>query len=482
MKVTFVYPDLNYFSSPVKYRGIMSLGIAYLSSSLKKAGHETSLIHIIDKFDRNSFMDALNKTRPQILAFSSLTHQFGLIKELAKLAKNNFNVITVCGGVHPTIDPEESIATEGIDAICRGEGEETLIELCNALEKKEDTTSIKNLWLKKDGKIHKNPVRALEENLDTLPFPDRTLFDYHNIWDGDVRVIQVLAGRGCPYDCSYCCNHQYKALYKNSKYVRFRSPENVITEIKEAKKTYPEAKFVNFLDDTFCLRKDWLKIFLPLYKKEIKLPFHANTRINLLDDELVGMLKDGGAEHLALGVESGNETLRENVLNRKMTNQEIINAFDLGKKYNVKMSSYNMIGLPFETSKEVLETIKLNARENPYSMHVAIFQPYPHTKLYETCKENNLLKENRISSFFGESVLMQDSIKKTEIDFAYFYFKPLAALYKAAYRFPGKTGAVFEKIIDAFYFQKKLHPVFLFLRPLLKKIKQLKKSKFTAES
>jgi len=481
MRIAFVYPDLNFFSSPVKYRGIIALGIGYLSSSLKKAGHQVSLIHIIDKFDQEHYLDLLNKAKPQIVAFSSLTHQFNTVKMMAKLVKDNFDVLTICGGVHPTIAPEESIEVKDLDIICRGEGEEAFVELCNALENKKDISRIKNLWIKQDGKIYKNDVRPLEENLDNLPFPDRQIFDYDNMWDGDVRVIQVLTGRGCPYDCGYCCNHQYRALYKGSKYVRFRSPEKVIEEIMEAKKVYKNARFVNFLDDTFCLRKEWLEKFLPLYKKEINLPFHAHTRVEVLDDEVAKLLKDAQLEHISVGIESGNEELRERVLNRKMTNQQIAKAFELGRKYGINMSGYNMVGLPFENIKQVLETIKLNAKVRPHQMNVAIFQPYPHTKLYQLCKENNLLTEKEITSYFGNSVLTQKSISNNEVDFTYFYFKPFVQLYKWAYKLGGKTGVLLEKIIDAIYFQKNLYPFYLSLRPLLKKLKQLKQSKFTAE-
>ncbi|MBI2252673.1 MAG: B12-binding domain-containing radical SAM protein [Armatimonadetes bacterium] len=473
MKVVFVYPDLNYFGNHLRYPGVISLGIAYLSSSLKSSGHETSLIHIIDKYDPDYYLNILSKFNPQVVAFSSFTHQFKLVKSLAKLTKENFKVITICGGIHPSIAPEECIKVDDLDIICQGEGEEAIVELCDKLEKNEVIINIKNLWIKENNKIYKNSVRPLEENLDKLPFPDRLLYDYYNIWDGQVKVIQVLAGRGCPYDCSYCCNHQYKEIYKNSKYVRFRSPRNVIAEIKEARIHYKDVKFVNFLDDTFCLRKDWLKEFLPLYKKEINLPFHANTRINLLDDELMKMLKDGGAEHLALGIESGNVEIREKILNRKMTNQKIIEAFNLGNKHDVKLSSYNMLGNPYEGLGQILETIKLNAKINPHSMHVSIFQPYPYTKLYDLCKENNLLGKEEVSTFFGKSILKQDSLTGKEVDFAYFYFKPLVKLYKLVYKLPGKFSASAEKILDKFYFKRNFYPFYLSLKPFFKNSKKI---------
>ncbi|MDP2924667.1 MAG: radical SAM protein [Candidatus Omnitrophota bacterium] len=448
MKITFVFPDLNVFSEcSGDYSGIFAHGIGYLSSALKRNGHNTSLIHIVKEADRNDFLARVGKEQPDLVAFTSLSHQFTYVRKLSSWLKETHNIATICGGVHATIDPEEVIEADGVDMLCRGEGEHALVELCNKLSKDEDVSQIKNIWLKKEGKIIKNDIRPLEGNLDDLSFPDRSLFSYNTLYDYKIRMLTVLASRGCPYNCSYCCNHQYQKLYPHN-YTRFRSVDNVLAEIREALGWYSDVEFVNFIDDALCLNRQWMEEFCAKFPKCFRFPFHGNSRVNLLDEEMMKLLKKGRCERLDVGIESGNVYIREKVLNRKISNKEITNVFTLAKKYNIKIATYNMVGCPFETPQMLLETIKLNAKLSPFAVNRSILQPYPNTDIYRMCAENNFIVEKEVSSFYKQSILEQPQLSRQQVVFFHRYFLILLKFYKFSNALPSSLAQYFTALFD----------------------------------
>jgi len=448
MKVVFVFPDLNVFSRfSSDYSGIFAHGIGCLSAVLKKNGHETSLLHITKEISKEQFLTDIETQKPQLIAFSSLSHQFPYVKQWSAWLRENENIPTICGGVHATVDPDEVINTEGIDMLCRGEGEYALLELCQKMSNNEDVSAIKNLWLKRDSRVIKNEVRPLENNLDELPFTDRKLFNYQSLYDYKIRMLTVLASRGCPFNCSYCCNHQYQKLYPHN-YVRFRSIDNVLLEIEQALSWYSDVEFINFIDDTLCMDKELLAEFCEKFPKRFNLYFHGNSRVNFLDEETFSLLKKGGCERLDVGIESGNMHLRQQILKRNISNEQIARAFELADKFGIKLSAYNMIGCPHETAEMILETIKLNAKVKPYASHNAIFQPYPNTEAYQICVDNNFISEKKVSAFFKESVLEQPQITKRQILFFSRFFHIIMKFYMFSYCLPQKISAKFTHLID----------------------------------
>ncbi len=468
MKITFVYLDLNYFDDKREWFGVFSLGLGYLSASVKKAGHIFSLIHIIKPLKKEEFYEKVDYHKPDIIAFSSMSHQYDVVRQYAGWLRDKYNIPVIYGGVHPSIAPEESINTPGIDMICIGEGEKVLVELLNKMENGEDIKNIDSIWIKENGKIYRNKVAILVEDIDEFPFPDREVFDYKNLWDYKERVLTVFSTRGCPFNCSYCINHQYKKLYPNyKKYVRFRKPEKIIEEIKQIKEKYPELNSVIFLDDSFCVKKSWLKEFFPLYKSEIGMPFSAPTSIKLLDEEVIAWAVDAGVKEFGVGIESGNDKIRRTVLRRRMSNERILEVFKIAKKYDLRISSYNMVGIPHETLENTLETVKINAKVDSSAQHVAILQPYKFTDLYDLCKREGYLKDEKISSFFKESVLELPTISKYEIKFAYKYFMIFIRLYELIYKMPFKKISNFlERVLDWFYLNKRLKKFQMMIYPL----------------
>ena len=389
------------------------LGVALIIALLKKHNH------VCEVFLERGERDLLKKVEefsPDILAFSCTSGEHNWVIETAKKLKKRLKIPVLLGGPHPTFFPE-IIKDPGIDMICIGEGEYATLDLLDRIDKKKDITKIKNLWIKKDKKIYKNEVRIVVEDLDSLPFVDRVCYSKYKAM-GEDPVLHVYSTRGCPFKCSYCYNAKKREIYKGKGiYLRQRTPENVIEEIKVLTKKYPKANAVRFDDDLFIYNKSWLYKFLDLYKDEINIPFICSARANFLTEEMVRNLKEKGCDRVSIGVECGNEEMRISLLKKEITNKQLLDAARYCHKYNLRMTTYNMIGLPGETVENAIESINLNYEMNIELAWASIFQPYPGTKLADYSKEKKLIDEDynveSMTSYYHlTSVLKQKNIKQ----------------------------------------------------------------------
>ncbi|MBU1087005.1 MAG: B12-binding domain-containing radical SAM protein [Candidatus Omnitrophica bacterium] len=454
MKITFIYPDVI---GSANYTGIFNLGIGLLSSVLKKAGFETSLIHISQPITKVDFIKQLEKTDADVYAFSTTTPMFNFVSEWAGWIKqNNPNKLIVVGGAHAILNPEEIFKTRAVDFVCNGEGEYSLLELCNVLNQKQPVSGISGIWSRQGDKIIKTANRLLITDLDQLPFPDRTIFNHKQLMEGKEQMFFVMGSRGCPYNCPYCCNQSIRQnIAGQQPWVRFRSVDNVIAEIQAVLKLYPQTKFIGFYDDILALKKDWFAEFTEKYKNQIKLPFRCNMRANYLaQEETTKMMYESGCCRVIIGLESGNEALRNGILQRNMPDQIILEAARLCKKYKIEFATFNMVGLPGEGAKEILDTIKLNARINADFTYTSIFYPFPNTGLHKLCQERNLLTARIITDYVEGSCLNFDLPTMARIIFVRNFFRPLMNMYCLIYKLPDKINKSAEKILDAFLSSK----------------------------
>jgi len=450
MKITLVYPDV--LLHRLDWTGYFYTGIGSISAVLKQDGYTTSLFHIVQPIKKKDFIGRIKEEAPDLIGFSSTSHMFPLVKMFASwLKEEDFKIPTICGGIHPTIAPEKAISTDGIDMICRGEGEEPIRELCRKMKNNEDFSYIENLWIKRKGEVIKNPIRPLRENLDTLPFPDRTIFNYETLYAERDGRASFLVGRGCPYNCTYCCNHLLRKIYgTEGKQIRFRTVDNVIAEIKEVLRNYPSVKSLIFDDDILFLNRKWSEEFTEKYRNDIKLPFTCNARANLMDKARVNLLKKAGCVHVKFGLESGNEEISNNILNRQLKNEHIINAFALCKQAGLITESFNMVAIPHETPSTILDTIKLNAKIDVDYLQVTIFQPYQGTKLAEFCeKEYGIEADDLASDFFSPSILKMKSVRPSQALMFRDYFKVLVRYYKFLQNLPKGLSVPLAKLSDA---------------------------------
>ena len=424
MKVLFIFPIPSSKYIFVDFQN----GIASISAILKQKQHETSL-WVRDALKPPEITDKIEKFQPGLVGFSYTSDQSVLAEKMINFIYDRFHLPIIAGGPHPTVCPEETIGIRGVKFLCVGEGEYPMLELVKALEKNEDYRHIQNLWIDQGNEIIKNEVRPLIQNLESLPFPDRDLFDYQKLLDIDHRA-DFMAGRGCPYPCSYCINHKVIDTYRGKgKYVRLRKVKNVIEEIQQVLSKYQRVESIHFHDDTFIINKTWVKEFCAEYKKHINMPLLINARADLIDEEVIERLKMAGCVEIKIGVEHGNEKIRNSIMKRNMSNEQIINAFQIIKKAGIKAWAYNMMGLPEETKETIWDTINLNREIKPDKLFISIFYPYKGTTLYEYCKEKGMLTDQTVNTYFEPiSTLQLPTIKKKEVEY-YFRIFRIAVMY-----------------------------------------------------
>lgn len=365
------------------------LGPMCLSAFLKKYGHEVDIyVGGVDK----PLLDSIRNSEPDIVAFSCTTGNHLWARDIARSLKETMDILTIVGGPHPTFFPE-LINDAGVDIICRGEGEHALLELADCIDKRKDFTTIKNLWVKKAGKVYKNDLRPLIEDLDTLPFPDRDLYSKYAPLD-KMTLKKFMTSRGCPYSCSFCFNHALKKIYNDKgRYVRRRSVENVISEIETVKEKC-NLKIVRFSDDTFTTDHKWLFEFAGQYKKRIQIPYTCLIRANEINEHVVKSLSESGCMLVTFGIETGNEKLRKDILKKNIPNSQIINTGRLLKKYHILFGTSNMVGLPTETLDNIFETLDINIKIGTDLPTCAILQPYLGTQILEFAQSGGLIEDN----------------------------------------------------------------------------------------
>lgn len=446
MKITFIYADFPAASNSNKF----NIGIAVLSAYLKQHGFQTSLIHLGKDIGESGFVESLRANAPDIIAFSYNSNVFKHIRKYIAWAEV-LDIPKIHGGLHPTIAPDECLSLPEVTVICRGEGELALLEFCQAVRDGKEYSQIQNLWVKKDGQIIKNPVRPLIENLDDLPFLDYSIFNYQQLADYDIygRLV-FMASRGCPYDCTYCCNHLLKKLYPNSnKYVRFKSARRFINEIKAGVNQFPGIRTICFFDDTLTLKKEFISEFSELYWDEVGLPFTCNDRVNQITPENIFYLKSSGCIDVALGIESGSDRIRNEIMKRRVSREQIIIAFTELRKAGIKTSAFNILGVPGESMATMLDTVKLNALAKPNRYINAYFNAYVGTDLYNYCLENDVKITDTGSSLFDKPTIALENVSEAQIQFYYKYFAMVAVLYKILNLFPQTIYRYLDKVLTA---------------------------------
>lgn len=451
MKITFVYTDYGLYN-----QNNFNRGVAILSSCLKQKGHEVSLIHIWRRTGKKEFIALVKRYNPDLIAFSFLSNMFDQIKAFSLWAKE-LNIPAIHGGMHPTVAPGECLAEEGIDVVCRGEGEGAIVDFCRSMESGKDIKNIPNIWVKEKDHIYQNQCRELITDLDALPYADYELFDYKSLEEGFVHKILVTqASRGCLHNCTYCCSPLARSIYpKSGKFLRYYSVDRLLDEIEFGLKKYPFLQEVRFYDDTITQDRNWFKEFAEKYKKRIGLPYSGSERVENIDEETSIMLKASGCISLDLGIENGNRIMRGKYMNRHMSNEKIIEAFRFLKLHGISANGLNILGMVGETPETALDTIKLNARVRPLIVFKAYFYPFKGTKAYDMVKERGYRINEKVSSFFERPVVELDTIRKSQIIFFYKYFDILADIYNILMKRSGNeasTVKALDNVLTSGYF------------------------------
>lgn len=352
--------------------------------------------------------ERVDKFKPDLVAFSFYSTNVEIQRRLLIPFKRDYPQIKVlAGGVQVCLNPEESLKEPYIDMICNGEGEELIKELCRRIDQGDVFKTLKGLWIKDGAEIIRNGITNTTDvnKLPTISLDSYDPIQIYGLYEGHAyRMGHIESTRGCPYNCSYCGSGTLRSAYRNAGldgYVRHKEPAKLVQECVELKEKYGLEMFY-FQDGTFTAKP--LKLFeelAPLYREKVGLPFIALVRPETITERVAELLGVMGCIHASIGVESGVESYRKEVLNREMSNRKIIEATRFLRKNKIHVSAYNMIGLPGMDRKHVFETIKLNKEANPNSSIVSIFIPFPDNELTKTLIRKGLIKSAEIKSHLG---------------------------------------------------------------------------------
>jgi radical SAM superfamily enzyme YgiQ (UPF0313 family) len=385
------------------------LGVMYLSASLKQAGH-SSEVFILER-GADELARQVLAFRPDIVAFSCTTGVHRWAADFAAKIKRRSGVLTVFGGPHATFFPK-FIEHPAVDVICRGEGEQAIVELANKINAGEPIHDILNCSFKLNGELISNELRPLIPNLDSIPNPDRLIYRTKYPYLLKTQAA-FMAGRGCPHRCTFCFNHALQRMYRGSgPFVRLRSPGKVVDEIVQVVGQW-NIKTVYLQDDTLFLNKRWLREFARLYGERVGLPLLCLVRADQVDEESIAALRRAGLKNVFFGIESGDEAVRNGLLNKGVTDEDIRRTARILRKSSVRFRTYNMVGLPNETMEQGLRTVRLNAEIRTDFPWCSIFRPFPGTELGRLAEEQGLLtrplEDEQQPSFFKDSIIRSDN-------------------------------------------------------------------------
>jgi len=398
------------------------LGTMGLVATARDAGFEADIVIGKDR----ELLKAVKKTLPRVVAFSCVTGIQNWATHMCQQIKKQVDpeIVTVMGGPHPSYFPEIIEETHYLDMICMGEGEGALLEILAADKLPDDAVDILNIHVRIDGRIKKNDVRPLIQDLDQLPFADRSsMYHYPIIRDNPVK--RLVSGRGCPHGCTFCFNRSMKNMYRGKgPYVRKRSVENVLEEINSIETRWP-VKTYRFEDDLFGVHKSWLLEFCEKYPRRFKTPFICSMRADSVDREVVKALKKAGCFNIVMGVETGNEKMRNERLKKNITDAQLRFAAALFHEYKLNFCTTNILGLPGETFEQALETMTFTWELNPTFTWCSVFQPYPRTELGSLVERDELvecLDVNHIEpNYHSGSLLKQPDIRQSVNLHKFFY-------------------------------------------------------------
>ncbi len=405
MRILFIYPNL-YTQMGFNH------GLAALSAVLKRAGHETQLVNLNENLppvpSYTDIFERIQDWKPALIGFSCLTMQYAEAKRIAAHLRGAARDAAfelpalVVGGIHPTMVPIDVMGDGLWDHVGVGECEDSLLELVRRIGSGERLDDVPNFLSWKDARRpseadqppvssklwEHNPVGEFPD-FSRLPFPDYSLFDTQRILEQKHGWFGLMTSRGCPYRCTYCLNHRIVDRYRDELgrpvkklgFFRYRSPDQMIEEIRHVLDNYEGVGTFILDDDLFTMNFEHAMAFAEAYKASgIDVPWVVNSHVQRLEPRLAKALAEGGCRILKLGIESGSHRVRHEVLKRFMSDEDILETVSTAEAHGLHTSGFLMVGLPGETHAERLESVDLLARSELGRFRTSLFYPFPGTE------------------------------------------------------------------------------------------------------
>ncbi len=426
-----------------------AMGLRSIHATLRENGLEAKLVFLkndtrsriqqltsspalISEREIDLFKELILRLKPDILGFSLVSSYVPMVKGIIKQIRPYFEGKILLGGIHPTLQPEESIQFS--DMICRGEGELPMLDLASSLTEGRDIYRLQNFWLKAtNGQVIKNKIRERTVNLDQNPIPifldeDCYIIDNDTIAHEDPYYKNtrygIMAFRGCPFKCSFCSNSYLAKLYSKEagwNKLRGRSVDHVLEELIYVKRTLPKVERINFYDEVFVPLRPWLDKFCGEYKSLIGLPFYCDFFPGVEKEDTIVKLREAGLDGIWLGVQSGSERIRREVLFRNYSNDTVLKAAHLFIKHGVSVRYDFILDNPFESWDDKMQTIELMMQlPTPYNANLFSLAYFPSTDItkmaLEKCYITDSEIEGRGTKSFSNWIIRLDDFSKASQD------------------------------------------------------------------
>jgi len=435
------------------------MGILYIGTVLEKAGFDVKVFDSFPAFNEQN-IKRVCAFKPDLIGVSVLTTGHRIASVYTRILKKKLPQARICwGGVHATAIPMQILQTELVDFVVVGEGELTMLEVCNRLSagNNGNLEMVKGVVFRGANGIVDNGKRGFIQDLDSLPIPNRRLlqsppYSWYLSPPGIIRgrflsgITTFYTSRGCPYNCIFCCSHETAG-----RTLRQRSLDNVLEEIRYLRKEF-KINGLYFNDDTLGLDKAWLRDFcLSLRQEDYRLIWGCQTRANLVDKEMLKVMKSAGCVQVDIGCESGSNRILRN-LKKAIVAEDIIRAFQDAKEVGIDTFATFIVGNPGETMQDIYETQELARRINS-RVNFLILVPYPGSELFEMAKKNNWLLDEEL--YFSENWTNKQSENPVmEINFKSAELLRIRARLQNEYFWKNNWKLFVSLLIHPFYFLK----------------------------
>jgi anaerobic magnesium-protoporphyrin IX monomethyl ester cyclase len=388
MKIALVNPRVESYSSTLP-----PLGVLYVAAVLEREGFD---VRVFDPppHDDGELSDIV-AYGPDIIGLSVLTTYVGRARQLIAYLKQHLpQAYFVAGGIHPTVLPEETIRSLGLDCVVIGEGEITFKELALARAAGTPLSEVDGLCYRSGDELIRTTPRGLIEDISTIPFPARHLIDFERylfppgiirgFWSE--RSTTIITSRGCPFTCIWCGS---QAIFGRK--VRRRTVENVIAELKILLLDY-HVDSIWFIDDTFTLNREWINRFCDaVLANNLRFRWGCQAHVTTADEDLFVRMKEAGLVQLDFGVESGSDRVL-NALKKKSSAEAVRNAFRIARKVGIRTLATFMFGNPGEEWEDVEKTFSLAKSIQPDFASSFFITPFPGTELMQMAQEKGWLQ------------------------------------------------------------------------------------------
>jgi magnesium-protoporphyrin IX monomethyl ester (oxidative) cyclase len=438
------------------------LTLCYLASYLKK--NNQCEVRIID-INFEDIFQGIKSFNPDIIAISSHTIRFNEARKLAVSLKKISPAKIIIGGVHISTH-KESFSKE-FDIAVIGEGEKTFSSIVSLHDKNklnlENLEKVNGIIFWKDNKRIKTPANPLEEDIDSIPFPDRSMLNkeyfkpklsYNKVRGKEVIETGMLTSRGCPYKCAFCSASAFWSR------IRFHSPKYVAEEIKYLVDNF-RVNYIVIYDDFFAVSEKRLEEIKKEMKKNKtlgKVKFSCSARANVITDRLCVAMKELGVITVNFGFESGSERILKKLKGENVTVEQNLNAVKVCRKHGLDVTGSFIIGSPGEKIEDMIETkemIKKMKEMGAMEIWCGVAVPYPGTKLWDYAIKNNLLKKFHWAladpSYLHNAIFLDKSVSRKEF---YKIFKEIKDISMDIYN--AKKPGLIRSVKEKFYYNKTL--------------------------